>query len=578
MATISQSEKSDPEIKNALRICMASFGSVALFSGFINILYLTGSMYMLQVYDRVLTSRSTATLVYLSLIAILAFSLQGVLDGVRSRMLARIGARFNELLAPRVYQVVAELPLRGVSGSEVMTPVRDLDQIRAFLSGMGPIALFDMPFLPIFLVVTFLLHPWLGYMTVFGALVIVALTLLVELRSRQPTRALAEVGAHRQNLVESTRRNAEIIAALGMRRAFLGRYTAISNRHVAETLRASDVTNGIGAFAKIFRQILQSASLGLGAYLAIRGEISAGSIIAASILTSRALSPIENAVANWRGFVSARQGLRRLEGSLSFVAPAQARLSLPVPSLDLQVSDLYVAPPGQSKPVLNAVSLLLKAGDGLGILGTTGSGKSTLARAIVGVWPPLKGSVRIDGAALDQWGDQLGQHVGYLPQDVELFDGTVAENIARFSAGATPEAIVTAAKAAAAHALILGLPKGYDTRIGEAGVALSGGQRQRIALARALYGNPFLVVLDEPNANLDSEGDEALNSAIHAARTRGSIVIIITHRPSGLGAVNLVSILKDGRMTAIFNRDEVMPSILQPAPASPLLSDRLVSA
>ena len=463
-----------PEVRRAFVACRRWFGGVAVFSALVNILYLTGSLYMLQVYDRVLTSRSVPTLVALSAIVLAAFLLQGVLDGLRTRMLARIGARFDELLAPRVYQVVAELPLKGVRGSEVVAPVRDLDQVRGFLSGLGPTALFDMPFMPIFLIVTFLLHPWLGWLTVCGAVVIIGLTLQTERRSQPPARALAEVSGHRHNLVETTRRNAEVVGALGMRPAFLARYSAISERHVAETLKASDVVSGIGAFAKVFRLILQSASLGLGAYLAIKGEISAGVIIAASILTSRALAPIETAVSHWKGFVAARQSYRRLERSLALVPADEQRLPLPAPVRHLVADDLVVGPPGQPKPVLTGVALRLAAGDAIGIIGPTGSGKSTLARALVGVWPSHKGTVRLDGAALDQWGDQLGRHVGYLPQDVELFDGTVAENIARFAPRPDSEAVIAAARAAAAHDLILELPRGYDTRIGEAGAANAG--------------------------------------------------------------------------------------------------------
>ncbi len=557
-----------PEVRRAFVACRRWFGGVAVFSALVNILYLTGSLYMLQVYDRVLTSRSVPTLVALSAIVLAAFLLQGVLDGLRTRMLARIGARFDELLAPRVYQVVAELPLKGVRGSEVVAPVRDLDQVRGFLSGLGPTALFDMPFMPIFLIVTFLLHPWLGWLTVCGAVVIIGLTLQTERRSQPPARALAEVSGHRHNLVETTRRNAEVVGALGMRPAFLARYSAISERHVAETLKASDVVSGIGAFAKVFRLILQSASLGLGAYLAIKGEISAGVIIAASILTSRALAPIETAVSHWKGFVAARQSYRRLERSLALVPADEQRLPLPAPVRHLVADDLVVGPPGQPKPVLTGVALRLAAGDAIGIIGPTGSGKSTLARALVGVWPSHKGTVRLDGAALDQWGDQLGRHVGYLPQDVELFDGTVAENIARFAPRPDSEAVIAAARAAAAHDLILELPRGYDTRIGEAGAALSGGQRQRVALARALYGDPFLVVLDEPNANLDNAGDEALNAAIRSVRARGGISVVITHRPSGLAAVNLVAILKDGRIGAAGPRDEILQTLVQPVPSS----------
>lgn len=566
-----------PEVGAALRSCAGWLGGVALFSGLVNILYLTGSLYMLQVYDRVLTSRSVSTLVALSLIVLAAFLLQGTLDGLRTRMLARIGARFDETLARRVFQIVADLPLKGVRGAEVVAPVRDLDQVRGFLSGPGPTALFDMPFMPIFLCVTFLLHPWLGWLTAGGAIVIVALTLLTEWRSRQPARALAEIGTRRQNLVEAIRRNAESVAALGMRTSFQAHYAGLSERHVAETLRASNVVSGLGAFAKVFRMILQSASLGLGAFLAIRGEISAGSIIAASILTSRALAPIETAVSHWKSFTAARHGYRRLERSLMLVPPPEAHLSLPAPTRSLTADDIFVAPPGWPKPILTGIAFRLTAGDAVGIIGPTGSGKSSLARALVGVWPTLNGSVRLDGAALEHWGEQLGRHVGYLPQDVELFEGTVAENISRFVVGPDPAVVIAAARAAAAHEMILALPQGYDTRIGEAGAALSGGQRQRLALARALYGDPFMVVLDEPNANLDSDGDEALNAAIQSVRARGGVAAIVTHRPSGLAAVNLVMVMKEGRIASLGPRDVVLKNAIQRVPSGGSRPARAIS-
>lgn len=574
MSGVQSSLARSPEVGAALRTCLPWFAGVALFSAVVNVLYLSGSLYMMQVYDRVLTSKSVATLVGLSVILLVAFALQGTLDGLRARMLARIGARFDEILSARVYQVVAALPLRGLRGAETMMPVRDLDQIRAFLSGLGPTALFDLPFLPIFLLFTFALHPWLGWVTVFGGVMIVALTLLTEARSRRPALAIAEAGALRQNMIEATRRNAEAIAALGMRGDFQGRYTALNDRHVAETLRASDIASGIGSAAKMLRQILQSASLGVGAYLAILGEISTGSIIAASILTSRALAPIEVAVAHWKGFVAARQGYRRLGESLALVPKDEARLAMPPPQKHVAAEDILVAPPGQTKLVLNGVSLRLASGDAIGIIGPTGCGKSTLARALVGVWPIQRGHVRLDGAALDQWGEALGSHIGYLPQDIELFQGTVAENIARFSPQADPQAVLSAAADAGAHEMILQLRDGYDTRIGEGGAALSGGQRQRIALARALYGDPFLVVLDEPNANLDNEGEEALSTAIRLVRGRGGIVIVITHRPAGLAAVNLVAILKDGRIATAGPRDEVLQALVQPVPSAPLVQGR----
>ncbi|MBE7186174.1 MAG: type I secretion system permease/ATPase [Methylobacterium mesophilicum] len=546
------------EVRRALFSCMPWFVSVAVFSAFVNILYLTSSVYMLQVYDRVLASRSVSTLVGLSLLALAAYLLQGQLDGLRMRMLARIGAKFDEALSKRVFQVVARLPLIGAQGAETSSPLRDLDQVRGFLGSLGPTALFDMPFLPVFLAATFMLHPMLGYLTLFGAVCIITLTLLAESRSKGPVKLAGETSARRQMLLESSRRNAEALAALGMQPTFLQRFLDINRTYVADSLATSDVIGSLNALAKAFRYILQSASLGLGAYLAINNEISAGTIIAASILTSRALAPIEVAVANWKGFVAARLGYRRLCNNLALVPEPEPQLSLPAAHKHLEAESLVVAAPGTSRPLVEGAMLKLVAGDGLGLVGATGSGKSTLARALVGVWKPMHGAVRIDGATLDQWGDKLGRQVGYLPQDVELFEGTIAQNIARFLPEATDEAVVKAAQAAEAHDMILQTPLGYATRLGEGGTSLSGGQRQRIGLARALFGNPFLVVLDEPNANLDGRGDEALAAAILAVRERGGIVVVITHRPSGLASVNKVAVMKDGRIVMNGLRDEVM--------------------
>jgi len=559
------SPSSDPsEVARALRACRPAFLSVGLFSGIINLLMLTGSIYMLQVYDRVLASRSIETLIGISLLVLVAYLLQGALDALRSRMLARIGARFDELLFARIYDLVALLPLRGAKPGEAHQPLRDLDQIRAFLSGMGPTALFDMPWMPLFFAGCFVLHAWLGWLAVGGGAIIIALTLLTEARSKTPAKALTASSAERHALTEATRRNAEALHALGMHAAFAERFGAVHTRHVGDGLKASDTVGGIGAAAKVFRMILQSAGLGLGAYLVIRGELSGGAMIATSILMSRALAPIEIAVANWKGFLAARQGYARLDKTLALMPAPPARTALPAPSQLLTVQDLIVAVPGTQRPILQGVSFELKAGQGLGLIGPSASGKSTLARALVGVWPALKGSVRLDGAALDQWDpDALGQHIGYLPQDVELFDGTVAQNIARFRTDVAAEAILEAARAAGAHDMIVGLPQGYDTPIGEGGAVLSGGQRQRVALARALFGNPFLVVLDEPNANLDSEGDEALNAAIRSVRERGGIAIVVTHRPAALAGVDQVAILAEGRLKAFGPREEVLQTVMK---------------
>jgi ATP-binding cassette subfamily C protein len=377
--------------------------------------------------------------------------------------------------------------------------------------------------------------------------------------------------SERQGLAETSRRNAEAVRALGMHGFLSDRFATANERHVQDALRASDAAAGIGAFAKIFRMTLQSGALGLGAYLVIRNEMSPGAMIAASILLSRALAPIEIAVANWRGFVAARQGYARLQTILALVPKQAERHTLPAPHRTLTAQDLFVGPPGSPSPVVQAATFQLKAGQGLGLIGPSASGKSTLARGIVGVWASLRGEVRLDGATLDQWEpDSLGEHVGYLPQDVELFAGTIAENIARFRPNAPPEAVIAAAETAGAHEMILQLPDGYNTQIGEGGMALSGGQRQRIALARALYGEPFLVVLDEPNSSLDGAGDEALNRAILSVRQRGGIVVVITHRPAALGNVDLVAIMEGGRIRQFGARDEVLQAVMKRPVSGPV--------
>jgi ATP-binding cassette subfamily C protein len=571
-ATNNRSRSDDSEVYAALKTCAPAFTSVAIFSGIINVLMLTGSIYMLQLYDRVLSSRSVSTLVFLSLIVLAAYMFQGKLDSIRAKMLARIGAWFDEMLAARVFDLVTTMPLKGAKHAESMQPIRDLDQIRGFLSGLGPTALFDMPFMPIFLIGCFIVHPWLGWLSVVGAIIIVALTLYTDVKSRAPMFSLTRSAADRHTLAETARRNAEAVRALGMRRFLAKRYAEAHVQHVNDGLRASDAASGVGTFAKVFRMVLQSAVLGLGAYLVIHGEMSGGAMIAASIMMSRALAPIEVAVAHWKGFVSARQGYHRLDHILSIVPAQESRLSLPAPKSSVVVEDIYVGAPGTNAPIVQGVGFELRAGQGLGLIGPSASGKSTLARALVGVWPTLRGEVRLDGATLEQWEpDQLGGHIGYLPQDVELFEGTVAENIARFRPDAPAEKIIAAAQAAGAHEIILQLSEGYDTLIGEGGAALSGGQRQRVALARALYGDPFLVVLDEPNASLDGAGDEALNRAILSVRQRGGVVVVITHRPAALGNVDLVAIMEAGRLKAMGPRDEVLQAMMKrntaPVPA-----------
>jgi PrtD family type I secretion system ABC transporter len=547
-----------------LSACKGAFAAIGILTAFINVLMLTGSLFMLQVYDRVLPSRSVPTLIGLGILAAALFAFQGFLDMSRGRILVRIGSFLDEKLSPRIYDAVARMPLRIQSKSDGIQSVRDLDQIRNFLSSLGPAALFDLPWMPLYLGICFAFHYWIGITALVGAMVLVSLTLWTEMLTRAPARAAAEAGARRLGLAETTRRNAEVLQAMGMRGRFAVAWGTVNAKYLTASQGAADVAGGLGAMSRVLRMMLQSTVLGVAAYLSINQEATAGVIIASSILVSRALAPVELAIANWKGFVAARQSRRRLLELLNLINDDDLAMPLPPPTKSLSVEALSISPPGQQRMTVQDASFTLQSGQGLGIIGPSASGKSSLARGIVGVWMPARGKVRLDGAALEQWSSQhLGPHIGYLPQDVELFDGTVAENIARFAPDPEPAAVIAAARAAGVHDLILRLPDGYDTRIGEYGTALSAGQRQRIALARALFGDPFLVVLDEPNSNLDAEGDEALTQAILGARQRGAVVIVIAHRPSALLGVDLILALAQGRVQAFGPKEEVLQKVLE---------------
>ena len=566
------------ELSAALATCRKAFVGVALFSGVLNILYLTGSVFMLEVYDRVLPSRSVPTLVGIAVIALVLFGFQGVLDIIRSRVLVRIAGSLDEAVSERVYRVLVKQPLKAPM-LRSLQPLRDLDQIRSFLSGVGPSALFDLPWMPLYLGICFLFHPWIGIAATAGGLLLVVVTLLTELLTRAPAREAAGLESSRNSLAEASRRNAEVVHAMGMTSRLGLQWSECNRSYLVAQHRAADVAGALGGLSKVLRMVLQSAVLGIGAYLVIINEATAGIIIASSILTSRALAPVELAISHWRGFVSARQSWRRLNDLMDKIPRDRPRLALPRPAHSLAVETVSVAPPGTTRGVVHEVAFQLKSGQGLGIIGPSASGKSSLARAVVGVWTAARGTIRIDGAALDQWpSEALGPHLGYLPQDMELFAGTVTQNIARFEPDPRPDAVIDAAKAAAVHELILGLPDGYDTQIGEGGAALSAGQRQRVGLARALYGDPFLVVLDEPNSSLDSEGDEALTRAILGVRARGGIVIVVAHRPSALAGVDHVLVMRGGRQQAFGPKEVVFREVLQSrAPATEPTPIRMAS-
>jgi PrtD family type I secretion system ABC transporter len=562
-----------PEIAQALNRCRFAFVGAGIFSGLINLLALTSSIYMLQLYDRAIPSHSIPTLIGLSVVMLILFGAYGVLDVIRTRILGRVGISIDNDLRERVMGVAMEMPLRGPRGSDPQQPIRDLDQVRSFLSGAGPVALFDLPWLPFYMALVWLLHPWLGMLAVGGALVLVGLTILTDIRSRGPSKDIVQSNARRQSFWEASRRNAEAVRALGMTGRVTRKWSGYSESFLADQLSVTDVTSTYGTISKVLRLVLQSAVLGLGAYLVIMGQATGGVMIAASILVSRALAPIEIVIGNWRGFISARQSSARLSQTLRAMPQRNETLELPAPTEALHVEGVSVAPPGQQVMVVSNVSFKLDKGTGLGIIGPSASGKSSLARALIGAWAPARGCVRLDGATLDQWSpDALGVHIGYLPQDIELFEGTVAENIARFDPDATSEAVIAAAQAARAHEMILRLPNGYDTQIREAGSALSAGQRQRVGLARALYGNPFLVVLDEPNSNLDAEGDAALAGAIGSIRARGGIVVVVAHRPSALGSVDNILVMNAGKAQAFGPKEEILPKVMPQAyqPPQPL--------
>jgi PrtD family type I secretion system ABC transporter len=560
------------ELGDALRACRGAFIGVGVMSCMINLLYLTGSIFMLEVYDRVLPSRSIPTLVGLVILAGGLYVAQGVLDLIRGRILVRVGTSLDETLNARVFETVVRLPLMVGSRNEGLQPLRDLDNVRSFLSSMGPGAFFDLPWLPFYLAICFAFHVLIGVTALVGAVILITLTVVTEYMSRVPAREAMGLAARRNDLAATSRRNAEVLVAMGMSGRLTKRWSEANENYLSGNQRASDVAGGLGAIAKVMRMTLQSAVLAVGAYLVIHQEATAGIIIAGSILSARALAPVDLAIAHWKSFVAARQSWHRLNRLLESL-PAQAVPTLlQSPSSRLSVEGISIVPPGDQKLIVQDVSFTLEAGNGLGVIGPSGSGKSSLVRALVGVWQPVRGKVRLDGAALDQWSsDVLGRHVGYLPQDVELFAGSVAQNICRFDSEASSESIIAAAKEAGVHEMIIKMRDGYDTQIGEQGAALSAGQAQRVALARALFGDPFLIVLDEPNSNLDTEGDEALTRAVRGARERGAIVVVVAHRPIGIEAVDQVLVLKDGRMQAFGPKETVLGQVLQRvAPPSPI--------
>jgi PrtD family type I secretion system ABC transporter len=536
-------------------------------SFFVNLLMLTGPIYMLQVYDHVLASRSPETLAVVTALVVGLFAAMAILDFARSALLARSGETFERELQGLTFDLAMDGARDGVKGAEL--PLKDLRQVRQFLASPALVAVFDAPWTPVFLAVVFLMHWSFGVVALLGMAALVALAVLNERMSDAATKAAQSHMIDSDRLVSAAFRNIAAADSMGMRHALHQRWSALESRMNVETLRAGDVIGGLGSASRAVRLLLQSIVLGVGALLVIRGEVSAGAMIAASIIVGRALAPVEIVTSNWRAFALARASFRRLSGHLGHRSDIRARTSLPAPSGALSVARLYVQPGGARKPVLKGVTFQLAPGEAVGVVGPSGAGKSTLGKALVGVERIASGEIRLDGAALDQWDrDDIGRHIGYLPQDVELFAGTAAQNISRFAPDADDRQILEAASAAGAHDMIVGFPDGYDTEVGEGGAYLSGGQRQRLGLARALYGAPALVVLDEPNSHLDADGDAALTAAIAKLKTRGATVIVIAHRASAVSAVDKILYVADGEVKAFGPRDEILRKIFPPQVAA----------
>lgn len=543
---------------------------IVSISGVVNVLALTAPLFMLQVYDRVLASGSVSTLVGLIVLAAGLYMFQSLLEILRARVLLRIGERFDRQFSGRVHDAIVRLPLSTRMPGDGLQPLRDLDNIRGFLGGNGPAAFFDLPWMPLYLGICFLFHFWIGMTALVGAIVLVSLALLSNALSRRPIRATIAHNMVRHGQLEAARRNAEIVQALGLGKRMTTRWDKANSEYLAANRKVGDVAGGIGNISKSLRMMLQSAILAVGAYLVITQEATAGVMVASSIMMGRALAPVDLAISSWKPFLLARQSWVRLKDLLAKMPQNAPVMPLPAPERELRVEGVAIVPPGEKRPTVTGLAFTVQAGSALGIVGPSGSGKSTLSRAIIGAWSPAVGKIRIDGANIDQWDrEALGRHIGYLPQGVELFDGTIAENIARFEDNPDPEAIVAAAKAAGAHDLILRFEHGYETPIGEAGSALSAGQRQRIGLARALYRDPFLVVLDEPNANLDAEGEAAVVEAIALVRKRKGIAVVVAHRPSAIAAVDCVLMMEGGRQRAFGPRNEVLSTVLKPAATTP---------
>lgn len=547
-----------------LRRWTGAIFSIGLFSVFVNLLMLTGPLFMLQIYDRVLGSRSEETLVALVILVAMLYAIMGALDFARGRIAARVGAGFQASLDDRVFDVLMRRAISPEERNRPATGLNDVESIQRLLSSPALFAFFDLPWTPLFLAAIFIFHPMLGVLAVSGGAVLILITVANQLMTRRHVAKAGATAAGASAIAESLRKEAELVRGLGMHDQALNRWSGKRTEALEANIAASDRTGGFTILSKTLRMFLQSAMLALGAYLVLQNEMTAGAMIAGSILLGRALAPIEQAIAQWSLVQRARQGRQSLAFLLGATPVVPAKTELPRPRAYLDLSQVTVVPPGDNMATLRVVSFRVEPGQALAVIGESASGKSTLARVLAGIWAPVSGKVRLDGATLDQYGSTaLGRYIGYLPQDVALFDGTIAENIARLQSDPDAEKVIAAAKKADAHEMILQLSDGYDTKVSSGGGRLSGGQKQRIGLARAMYDNPVILVLDEPNSNLDAHGGFALDAAIRTIKAEGGAVIIMAHRPSGISECDIVLVLDKGLVKAFGPRDEVLQQQVQ---------------
>ena len=560
----SELERGREELIAARKESRPLYWFVGVFSFFTNLLMLTGPIYMLQVYDRVLGSRSEATLLALTILVAFLYGTMGILDFTRGRIMARVGARFQDRLDKRVFEAALKKSSPQAPQNVAATSQRDLESVQRLMISPALMAVFDIPWTPVFLAGIALFHPWLGILALSGGTVLILITVLNQILTRRPIMKSNVASFRSDSISDQLRSESEMVQSLGMRGAAFQRWQVARAEALQETINTSDLSGTFSSTTKTLRLFLQSAMLGLGAYLVLQNELTPGAMIAGSILMGRALSPIEQAIGQWAVVQRGTKGWNNLVELLSEVPAPMPRTPLPAPKAKLEIQGITVIPPGQQQATLKNVAFVVQPGQAVGVIGPSGAGKTTLARAITGVWRPAGGKIRLDGAALDQYEpDTLGQHIGYLPQRVQLFDGTIAENIARLSPNPDSEQIVSAAQKAAAHEMILKFPDGYDTRVSANGGLLSGGQLQRIGLARALYGSPVILVLDEPNSNLDNEGSEALNQAIRVMKSEGKSVIIMAHRPAAIKECETLLVLDNGHAAAFGPKDEVLKNMVK---------------